>query len=80
MTRTRGGPKQPYTTGYINDAELHFIKRAAGGGRHETECGRIEVVSDLKDRTAAEVLGVEEHCQDCITVAWNYHLGREARR
>ena len=82
-SRRRGGPEQPYTTGYINTEELHFVKRLtlrppSGATQWEMECGRIGPVTELKDRTAAEVLAVEELCQGCITVAWTYHLGREA--
>lgn len=81
----QSAPKQPYTTGYINTDELHFVKRAAyqalgAPTAWEMECGRIGPVRELKDRTAAEVLATEELCGACVTVAWTYHLQREAGR
>lgn len=85
----RGGPKAPYTTGYINTEELHFVKRLAPrrpeGSYHvpvqtewEMECGRIGSVTELKDRTAAEVLAIEEICQGCVTALWVGELTEEA--
>jgi hypothetical protein len=84
----RGGPAQPYTTAYI-DGEFHFIKRLARvmvrrGETTEWEaaCGKVGAVDrgTLKDRTAAEILAVNEQCSGCITMGWTYHLGREAKR
>ncbi len=43
----RGAPRAPYTTGYINTEELHFVKRVLNresgeaSSRWEMECGRI---------------------------------------
>ena len=74
-----GGLKQPYTTGYITST-FHLIKQVFGGGHYEAICGRVGAVTELKDRTAAEVLTVEEACQSCINTAWTYHLLGEAKR
>ena len=84
MTSRTGGPKAPYTTGYINTAELHFVKRLAHRERAdghtcwEMECGRFGPVTDLADRTVAEVLAIEEICSGCIVAAWVGQLAEEA--
>lgn len=83
MPKRRGAPKQPYTTGYINTEELHFVERLApwpldGPVQWEMACGRIGPVTELKDRTAAEVLAIEDYCQSCVTAAFVSLLEREA--
>ena len=74
-----GGLKQPYTTGYITST-FHLIRQVFGGGHYKALCGRIGAVTELKDRTAAEVLAVEDACQGCINAAWTYSLLCELER
>ncbi len=82
----RGGPNhQPSTTGYINTEELHLVRRLSPTARGEPPqwemaCGRVGVVRDLKDRTAAEVAAIGEICQGCVTAAWCEQLVAEAQR
>ncbi len=76
-----GGPKQPYTTAVMADGQLHFIRLVMGHGRYRSSCGREGSVEKLKDRLAADLLDLGPlPCPRCFTVAWQYHLLREAKR
>ncbi len=75
-----GGQKEPYTTAVMAGGELHFIRVVMGHGRYRASCGLEGTVEGLKDRTAAELCTALTTCPGCFTVAWQYHLLREAKR
>ena len=89
MTKQRqGGQKEPYTTAVMDGGELHFIVYIWGRTSREApiiyraSCGLEGGVTNLKDRTAKELAeenSIRPTCPLCFTVAWQYHLLREAR-